>query len=83
MELYSRNVRLFAILGQSYAPGWYKNTESCVINYGFSSNWFKISRSVEQGDPLSPYLFILVAEIPGQKICQNTEIEGNSSWRIY
>lgn len=34
----------------------YNNTSSCVVNNGFLTEYFRISRDVRQGCPLSPYL---------------------------
>ena len=38
------------------------NNESCVMNNGSSTGFFKIQRGTKQGDPLSTYLFIMVLE---------------------
>ena len=50
---------------------FYTNIESTVLNNGFATNWFKPSKGVRHGCPLSPYLFILSAEILAHKIRQD------------
>ena len=37
--------------------------ESCVINGGITTKYFKIEKGVRQGNPVSAYLFILCLEI--------------------
>ena len=46
------------------------------MNNGWASNFFKLSRGVRQGCPLSPYLFILSVEILADAIRQKKEIRG-------
>ena len=54
----------------------YNNIESCVLNNGWSSNFFKPERGVRQGCPLSPYLFILCVEVLAEKIRNTKDIKG-------
>ena len=56
----------------------YKNISSCLINNGSLSDFFMPSRGVRQGCPLSPYLFILSAEIFAISIRMNDRIKGIS-----
>ena len=60
---------------------FYSEIESAAINNGFATNWIKPSTGVRQGCPLSPYLFILSAEIMSNKIRQCNEVHGISLFR--
>ena len=52
------------------------NIESALLNNVFLTNWFRLTRGVRQACPLSPYLFLLSAEVMANKIRQDLhEIE--------
>ena len=53
----------------------YKNISSCIIQNGIVSEYFKPGRGCRQGDPISPYLFIICAEILGILIQNNRDIK--------
>ena len=52
------------------------NFQSAVINNGHRSEFFSLTRGLKQGDPISSYLFLLVAETIAIKIRQSKEIKG-------
>ena len=54
----------------------YTEISSCIINNGTTSKYFPVSRGVRQGDPLSPYLFIVVTEFLASRIRSNSDIKG-------
>ena len=54
----------------------FKNAKTSILTNGFRSSYFKISRSMRQGCPVSPLLFILQAEPLACALRKNTNIKG-------
>jgi hypothetical protein len=64
----------------------YNNIETSVSNNGYSSQFFKPSRGIRQGCPLSALLFIFVVETLANSIRKNPRIQGikigDTMWKI-
>jgi hypothetical protein len=52
------------------------NNTCCIINNGKVTNFFPLNRGTKQGDPISPYLFILVIEVLATMIRKSDNISG-------
>ena len=61
---------------RSYVRTLYQDISATVLNNDHTSKWFRLERGVRQGCPLSPYLFILLAETLSCKIRENEVIKG-------
>ena len=54
----------------------YKDGRSCIMNNDFKSDYFPIERSCRQGDPLSPYCFVLTMQLLLNVIRSDENIHG-------
>ena len=54
----------------------YRDIETCVINNGHASTFFKPSRGIKQGCPISANLFVLIVEVLATAIRNNPKIIG-------
>ena len=55
---------------------FYRKINSAVIVNGQTSSLFSIERGCRQGNPVSPYLFVLCMEILATMTRENVDIKG-------
>ena len=61
---------------KSWIKIFQNGSESCIIQNGHMSDFLQLKRGCRQGDPLSPYIFILYAEILAKLIRKNQTLKG-------
>ena len=66
----------FGISLRSWIKTFYSSISSSVCSNGHIPEFFKISRGVCQGDPLSPCLFLIVGEVLYRAANKNKKITG-------
>ena len=59
---------------------FYTNISSCVVNNGYSSEFFSLQRGVRQGCPLSGLRFVLAVEPLAHQIRIDESIKGLENW---
>ena len=59
-----------------WIEAFYKNIKSTVIVNNSPTLWFPIKRGCRQGDPISPYIFLICSEVLACMIRQNPYIKG-------
>ena len=70
-----RNWRPITLLNTSYKIASSCIAASVAVNSQYPS-WFQIERDVRQGDPLSPYSYLIYAELMSLMIRTNPRIKG-------
>ena len=79
------SMRYFGI-GENYIS-WVKlfftEFHVCTQNAGYLSNFFKKTRGVNQGCPISPYLYLLCGEVMAHRLQMNNEIRGVWIYDVY
>lgn len=66
----------FSDLIEDWVKTFYSGIKSCVIQNGIASDYFYPQRGCRQCDPISPYLFLLCAEVLGILIRKIKDIKG-------
>ena len=59
---------------------FYNGIKSTVLVNNSPTSWFPVERGCRQGDPISPYIFLLCCEVLAHMIRQNENIKG---YRIF
>ena len=61
---------------KNWIKTFYSGIKACVIQNGIISEYLYPARGCRQGDPISPYLFLLCAEVLGILIRNDNNIKG-------
>ena len=64
----------FGVKFRSWIEIIFKNAKTSILTNRFRTSYFKISRAMRQGCPISPLLYILQAEPLACAICKNGSI---------
>ena len=74
---------------KGFSPRWRKWMRGCLSTVSFavlvnenSKGWVKASRGLRQGDPLSPFLFTLVADVLNKMLLRAEERNALEGFRV-
>ena len=74
---------------KEFSPRWRKWMSGCLSNVSYAvlvngnaKGWVKASRGLRQGDPLSPFLFTLVADVLSRMLLKADERNSLEGFRM-